>query len=589
MREPVGAAVGVVVLARDAGRREPVRPLPAEARAPDRAGLVEPVVAGRGLGQPAEPTLFHRIVVDEDVLVGFLVLDLREILRDDAEAPRIDADHVDGGLAVDDPLGKLPARAAGRGHAEAVAFGQPEILQAESRADHRVAVGRVGDRAVDDILDAGVLEARHPLHAGLDMGQQPVELAREKVFLEGLGHAVDEAGRRVALIGAEDPAHPFLAQIIGGVGFPEHGEFGVAGVAVFLQHRIDIGHDILVLDRDRRNFQADHPGRGARIVAGRAHDMFAADIALVGPDDPLAFVALDPGDRGVLVNLRAAVARALRHRHGDIDRRDMAVRRMPQGADQSFGVDQRPELLYPLDIDNLAFDAYGLRRALVEAVFVHAVAVGREAQVAVDVEADVLAGLRLERLVQVDRILVKLADRIAHVEQRQQAGGMPGRSGGQFRPLDQHGIGPAFLGQMIQGGNADNAATDHDGTGLVLHPRGLPISAARRTRRRPLQPCKASGGGAGYYAEPARMHAKIVVRRVTGRDAGNRRTAVASARAKRPIFRSPPAGVANPTAEPAEVVRIGHDCLRRGRAFEKQAAQVLTVPILADQFADIFA
>ena len=244
-------------------------------------------------GRPRQAFL-HRIVVDEDVLVGLLVLDLREILRDDAEAPGIDADHVDRRFAVDDPFGELPAGAARGGDAEAVAFREPEILQAEGRADHRVAVGRIGDRAVDDVLDAGILEARHPVHGGLDMGHEPVELAGEQVLLETLRHAVDEAGRRVALVGAEDPAHALLAQIVGGVGFPQHGEFRVAGLAVFLQHRVDVGDDILVLDRDRRDFQADHPGGGAGIVAGRAHDMLAADVAPVGLHDPFAVVALDP-------------------------------------------------------------------------------------------------------------------------------------------------------------------------------------------------------------------------------------------------------------------------------------------------------
>ena len=417
------------------------------------------------------------------MLVGLFVLDLREVLRDDAEAPRIDADHVDGRLAVDDPLGELPAGAAGRRDAEAVAFGEPEILQAESRADHRVAVRRIGDRAVDDVLDAGILEARHPVHGGLDMGHEPVEVAGEQVFLEALRHAVDEAGRRVALVGPENPAHALLAQIVGGVGFPEHGKFRVTGFPVLLQHGIDVGDDILVLDRDCRNFETDHPGRSAGIVAGRAHDMLAADVALVGLHDPLAVVALDLRDRGVLVDFGAAVARTPGERHRHVDRRDMAVRRVPQGADQPFGVDQRPELPDPLDIDDLAFDADGLRRALVEAVFVHAVAVGREAQVAVDMEADVLAGLGLQRLVEVDRILVQLADRIAHVEQRQQPGGVPCRAGSQLGALDQYDIAPALFGQVVERGNADHSAADHDDARLVLHPQGLPVSATRRNRR----------------------------------------------------------------------------------------------------------
>ena len=52
---------------------------------------------------------------------------------------------------------------------------------------------------------------------------------------------------------------------------------------------------------------------------------------------------------------------------------------------------------------------------------------------------------------------------------------------------------------------------------------------------------------------------------------------------------SPPASVSDPAAKPVEVARIGRRRRRRGRAFEKQATQVMSVPVLLDQFADIFA
>ena len=65
-------------------------------------------------------------------------------------------------------------------------------------------------------------------------------------------------------------------------------------------------------------------------------------------------------------------------------------------------------------------------------------------------KADVLAGLGLEALVEIDRVLVQLADRVAHVEERQQPGRMPGRTGGQFRALHQHHVRPALLRQVIK-------------------------------------------------------------------------------------------------------------------------------------------
>ena len=69
----------------------------------------------------------------EDVGIGLLVLRLEVALgRIGAEAARIDAHHVDGRLAIDDPFGELPAGAAGRRDAEGMALVQPEILQAQA-------------------------------------------------------------------------------------------------------------------------------------------------------------------------------------------------------------------------------------------------------------------------------------------------------------------------------------------------------------------------------------------------------------------------------------------------------------------------
>ncbi len=92
------------------------------------------------------------------MLVGFLVLELGEILGHNAETARIDADHVHAGLAFDHPFGELPATATGSRDTKTVTFREPEVGQTKCRPDHRIAVWRVGDRTVDDLLDARVLE-----------------------------------------------------------------------------------------------------------------------------------------------------------------------------------------------------------------------------------------------------------------------------------------------------------------------------------------------------------------------------------------------------------------------------------------------
>ena len=467
--EPVRPAVGHLILAFRAFGGEPVGTFPAEAHTPDSPGPVQALVAGGGFGRPTGRTLFHWIVVEEDMGVGFFVFQLGELLGGYAETPGIDAVHVDRGFALDHPLGKLPAGAAGRRHAEGVTFGNPEVLQAEGGPDHGVAVGGVGNRAVGDVLDAGVLEGGNPVDAGFDVRQKPVEVAGKEILFKALGDALDKAGRRAFFVGPQDPAVALLAQVVAGVGFAQHRQFGVAGLAVFLQHGIDVGDDELVLHRNGRNFQANLQRGLAGIVAGGANHVLTAHHALIGGDDPFVVVPLDGRDHGVLVNFRAQGAGALGQRHRDVDRRDVPVGGMPQRAHQAFGVDQRPELLDLFFRDHMRLDADGFSGALIEAVFIHPVSVGRQTKVAGAVEADGLPGFRFQALVELDRVLVELAHRIAHVEQRQQARGVPGGAGGQLGALQQDGVGPAFLGQMIERAYAINAAADDDDPCGSLH------------------------------------------------------------------------------------------------------------------------
>src|SRR5882757_2068729 len=114
------------VFGRDARGSEPVGAFPAIALAEDSAHAREFVVHRTGLGGARIGALFVRIVNDEDVPVGFLVL-LNDVTLPGIRtvAARIDGHHVDARLALDDPLRQLPAGAAGRGDAEAVTLVEP--------------------------------------------------------------------------------------------------------------------------------------------------------------------------------------------------------------------------------------------------------------------------------------------------------------------------------------------------------------------------------------------------------------------------------------------------------------------------------
>src|SRR5262249_23384127 len=129
--EEVGAAEAVLVLLLALGRREPVGPLPAELLPEHGAQRLHAVVAGRRLQRPRPRPFLQRIVQNEDVLVALLVLYLRVALVGiGAEAPRIDVEGIDVGLAVDHPVRQQVAGTAGGSDAEAEALGEPEVLLA---------------------------------------------------------------------------------------------------------------------------------------------------------------------------------------------------------------------------------------------------------------------------------------------------------------------------------------------------------------------------------------------------------------------------------------------------------------------------
>src|SRR5690606_35428964 len=114
-------------------------------------------------------------------------------------------------------------------------------------------------------------------------------------------------------------------------------------------------------------------------------------------------------------------------------------------------------------------DPDGVRRAAILLVLVHPLLVGGQAQVAGHVKGDVLAGFFLQSLVETDRVFVDLPYAVAHVEKREQASGMPGGASGQFCTFQQNDVGPAELGKVVEGGNTDGAAADHDNAGMALH------------------------------------------------------------------------------------------------------------------------
>jgi len=98
-------------------------------------------------------------VNDEDVPVGFFVLfDDVPLAGVIAVPTRVDGQHVDTGLAFDDPLRELPTGTARCGDTEAVSLVEPHVGQVPGGADERAAVRGIRNWSVDNVLDAAVLE-----------------------------------------------------------------------------------------------------------------------------------------------------------------------------------------------------------------------------------------------------------------------------------------------------------------------------------------------------------------------------------------------------------------------------------------------
>ena len=186
-----------------------------------------------------------------------------------------------------------------------------------------------------------------------------------------------------------------------------------------------LGDDELMLHRQHRHVQAHHRAGGAGVAAGGRDHMLAADVASGGLDQPIAALALNGRHPGLADDFRPLGAGAPGQGLGEVRRLNVAVVGVADGAHQAVNVAQGPEVAHLVRFQKLHPHADGAGGGRVLTVLVHALLAHSQADVADLPEADVLTGFSLKLLIQVDRILVNLADAVAHVEQRQQPRRVP--------------------------------------------------------------------------------------------------------------------------------------------------------------------
>ena len=483
------AAFLVKVLGR-INRREIVRAFPTVHPAELSATGFLAVIGRNGPQRTAGRALFVGVVQDIDMLIAFFVLARRELGGHPVgRIPLgVQRGHVDLGFAIDHHLRQIVAGATGSGDAKAKALGQPHVAQTRSGANQRVAIRRIADRAVEIVFQAGVGAGGHAFGHRHILIRDSVDIQREQVSAEAIGHTVFELRRRAVFVDAQNPTATFFTGIGFIVGVADNGVLGVAGFAPFDQLGVFVHDDESVFDRDGRHLDAQHLGGALRVVARCGHDMLSRDHDLLvrrhqvaaffdhlgAGDFPVGAVPVERIGLHLAHNIHAALTGTFGHRLSHIGGVNIAVFGVVDRTLQVRCFDQRPAFLDLLRRQPLIGDIAGLGCGRIEHVFVHTLLRLRHAQVAHHGEACVQAGFFLKLFVEIDGVLVDVGCRIGHVEQRQQTGCVPGRARCQLVPFDQHHIIPARLGQVICNRGPNGAAANDQCFDLGFHNRVSP-------------------------------------------------------------------------------------------------------------------
>ncbi len=270
------------------------------------------------------------------------------------EPARIAGPHIPLGLTFGDPFGQDFARPAALSDAEGKDAGLERIGHAGHRADQRIAIWRIGDRAVDNPRDARLGQKRHPRHGVFDVVFQTVEIVGIQLEREIIRHRIIgrcPMGATVALVGAEIEAVLLLPKIVGGIHIAQKREL----FARPFRPCLDLGHlfenHVLVAHHHHRHgapaVGLEPLAHALGVVSRRVDHIFAADIALFGMDDPFSILAADSGRGGKAQDRRAQITRAFGKRLGQLRGIDIAIGRI---IERAFEVVRFDEGIFGLDL-----------------------------------------------------------------------------------------------------------------------------------------------------------------------------------------------------------------------------------------------
>ncbi len=344
--------------------------------------------------------------------------------------------------------------------------GAPVAGPSRHRADERVAVRGEGEGAVDDALDAGVLQAGVAPERDVQLVAHALRLVGEQLVPEIPGGGVGLPCLAGLLVDAEHQPAPLLAQVALARGVHDVGQLLVA--------LVDLGdvlaHEVLVLHRLAGEPDARHRPDLARPEPGRVDHVLRDQGALFGDHLPAALRLRVELEHPVpQVDLGAVGAGRLRVGLGGAGGVEVAVQRVVERAEHALDVGDGGEGADLGGADDLGVEPHVAVLGAFRAQEVEALLGGGDGDAAHVVQAAGLAGQRLELPVEGDRVALQRGHVGVRIEGVEAARGVPGRARGELGALDEDHVAPARAGEVVEHAAPDHPAADHRGPDVGLH------------------------------------------------------------------------------------------------------------------------
>ena len=340
------------------------------------------------------------------------------------------------------------------------------VLQLRHRPDQCRGIRRPDHRTIDDALDPGLGQQRDALEGAHDVFLDTFEVLVQQLVTEIHRCAVFGPVASILFISADQQPLAFLTQVVLAVAIGDQRQAKI--------ERLDLGDgfgdEILVLERHQRQLDTRHCRHFARPQSGRIDDHVGANRALVGFHLPAAVGARTSRDHGrEAMHFRTALARAPGVGMGHAGRIDIAAIGLVHDAANAVEIGQWMHAFGLGARQFVELDLEILRLGRLHAQLMFAIGGLREIQRARLKNAAVLSGFALEVFVELHRVILQPRDIVVIVQSVNTGCRMPGRARSQFVTLEQHHVGPAKFGQVIENRASDQATADDDCLSMGFH------------------------------------------------------------------------------------------------------------------------